>query len=90
MLIVIYNFLQDSESMYLKEIYLYPDIMDFGERITFSFKRESRSLYNYIERHLKKMKYQTINLKKFALFAKKNLFSKVISIAAIYFALVFL
>ncbi|ENB4892349.1 hypothetical protein ACGLQ7_004111 [Escherichia albertii] len=46
--------------------------MDFGERITFSFKRESRSLYNYIERHLKKMKYQTINLKKICFVCQKE------------------
>ncbi|EFO1265255.1 hypothetical protein DXV24_19000 [Escherichia albertii] len=62
--------------MYLKEIYLYPDIMDFGEKITFSFKRESRSLYNYIERHLKKMKYQKINLKNLLCLPKRTSFRK--------------
>lgn len=58
--------------MYLKEIYLYPDIMDFDKTITFSFKRESRSLCNYIERHLKKMKCQTINFKKICFVCQKE------------------
>ena len=45
--------------MILNEIYLYPEILDFGEKIAFPFKLQTRSLCNYIERFVKKEKYQT-------------------------------
>ncbi|EDQ7230751.1 hypothetical protein XL92_004257 [Salmonella enterica subsp. enterica] len=50
--------------MILKEIYLYPELLDYGEEITFLFKKQSRSLCNYIERHLKSIKYQTADFKR--------------------------
>ncbi|EBS7636927.1 hypothetical protein CDR68_25120, partial [Salmonella enterica] len=58
--------------MILKELYLYPEILDYGEDITFLFKRQSRSLCNYIERYLKKIKYKTDSFKRICFVCQKE------------------
>ncbi|WP_330983697.1 MULTISPECIES: hypothetical protein [Enterobacterales] len=58
--------------MILKEIYLYPEILDYREEITFLFKKQSRSLCNYIERYLKAVKYQTDDFKRICFVCQKE------------------
>ncbi|AZI92186.1 hypothetical protein AB1P82_000350 [Salmonella enterica subsp. enterica serovar Senftenberg] len=50
--------------MILKEIYLYPETLDYDDSFTFPFKLQTRSLCNYIERYIKNLKYKTPDFKR--------------------------
>lgn len=45
--------------MILKEIYLYPEVMDYGEELTYQFKDLTRPLCNYLGRKVKEAKCET-------------------------------
>ncbi|AXA58032.1 hypothetical protein ACNT2N_04170 [Pseudomonas thivervalensis] len=50
--------------MILKEIYLYPDLGEFSDEIIHPFRDQSRSICNFLERHLSAEKFETPNFKK--------------------------
>ncbi len=58
--------------MIFKEIYLYPELSDYGKDINFPFKEQTRSLCNYLEKYIKSEKYQTTNFKRVCFVGRKN------------------
>lgn len=50
--------------MILKEIYLYPDLVEFSDDIIHPFRDQSRSICNFLERSLSAEKFETPNFKK--------------------------
>lgn len=45
--------------MILKEIYVYPDLVEFPQELTSSFRDYSRHICNYLERALRLIKFET-------------------------------
>lgn len=58
--------------MILKNIYLFPELSDYGREITYPFKEQTRSLCNFIERRLKEIKYLTEGYKTVCFVGKKK------------------
>jgi hypothetical protein len=58
--------------MILKEIYLYPDLVDFHEDVVNPFRDQSRSICNYLERQLKPIKFKTEGFKRICFIGKTN------------------
>ena len=46
--------------MILRDIYLYPDLVEFPQELTSTFRYQTRSLCNFLERNvLKRLKFET-------------------------------
>lgn len=58
--------------MILKEIYLYPELSDYGKEITFPFKEQTRSLCNYLERFIRLEKIHTEKFKRVCFVGRKK------------------
>jgi hypothetical protein len=58
--------------MILKELYLYPDLVDFKDDIVHPFRDQSRSICNYLERVLKPIKYDTKGFKRICFIGKNK------------------
>lgn len=58
--------------MILKELYLYPDLVEYEKDIVYPFKYQSRSICNYLERHLKKIKFNTDGFKRVCFVGKSK------------------
>lgn len=58
--------------MILKEIYLYPDLIEFDKSVVGIFRDQSRSICNYIERHLKAIKFKSEGFKRICFVGKKK------------------
>ncbi|MBI0549576.1 hypothetical protein [Pectobacterium parmentieri] len=58
--------------MILKDIYLYPDVLDYGEELTYPFKELTRSLCNYLGRSIKQAKYDTTGFNRVCFIGRKN------------------
>lgn len=52
------------KTMILKEIYLYPELTEYGDDIIHPFRDQSRSICNFLERSLSVEKVETPNFKK--------------------------
>jgi hypothetical protein len=58
--------------MILKELYLYPDLVDYNDEIVHPFRDQSRSICNYLERHLKLIKFNTEGFKRICFIGKSE------------------
>lgn len=58
--------------MILKELYLYPDLIDFEDDIVHPFRDQSRSICNYLERQLKPVKFNAEGFKRICFIGKKK------------------
>ncbi|WP_064792209.1 hypothetical protein [Shewanella woodyi] len=58
--------------MILKELYLYPDLVDFKDNIVHPFRDQSRSICNYLERVLKQIKYDSKAFKRICFIGKSQ------------------
>lgn len=58
--------------MILKEIYLYPDLVDYAGSIVHPFRDQSRSICNYLERRLKRIKFDAEGFKRICFVGKKE------------------
>jgi len=58
--------------MNLKEIYLYPDLVEYENEIVHPFRDQSRSICNYLERQLKPIKFNAKNFKRICFIGKSK------------------
>ena len=58
--------------MILKELYLYPDLVDFSSDIVRPFRDRSRSICNFLEREIGKIKFQTEGFKRICFIGKAS------------------
>lgn len=58
--------------MILKDIYLYPEVQDYGEEITYPFKELTRSLCNYLGRKVKEAKCETAGFNRVCFIGRKE------------------
>ncbi|AOR63385.1 hypothetical protein [Pectobacterium wasabiae] len=58
--------------MILKHIYLFPELDDYGKEITYSFKEQSRSICNFLERKIKDLKYSSEGFRAVCFVGKKH------------------
>ena len=58
--------------MILKEIYLYPDLVEYENNTVHTFRYQSRSICNYLERTLKKIKFNTDGFKRICFIGKST------------------
>lgn len=58
--------------MILKELYLYPDLVDFDDGITRAFRDQSRSMCNYLERQLKSIRFDAVGFKRICFVGKSD------------------
>ncbi|MBN3231319.1 hypothetical protein [Pectobacterium brasiliense] len=58
--------------MILKDIYLYPEVLDYGEEITYPFKELTRSLCNYLGRKVKEAKCETAGFNRVCFIGRKE------------------
>lgn len=56
--------------MILKELYLYPDLVEFEDAIVHLFRDQSRSICNYLERQLKPVKFDADGFKRICFIGK--------------------
>lgn len=58
--------------MILKNIYLFPELDDYGREVTYPFKEQSRSICNFLERKIKDLKYNTEGFRTVCFVGKKH------------------
>ncbi|AOR61172.1 hypothetical protein [Pectobacterium parmentieri] len=58
--------------MILKDIYLYPELLDYGEEITYPFKELTRSLCNYLGRKVKEARCETAGFNRVCFVGRKE------------------
>ena len=58
--------------MILKELYLYPDLVEFEDDIVHPFRDQSRSICNYLERQLKPVKFDANGFKRICFIGKNE------------------
>lgn len=58
--------------MILKELYLYPDLVEYEQSTVNPFRDQSRSICNYLERHLKKIKFNANGFKRICFVGKRK------------------
>lgn len=58
--------------MILKQIYIYPDLVEFPIKVTGPYRDKSRHFCNYIERELKALKYQAHGFNKICIVGFSN------------------
>ncbi|SIO92802.1 hypothetical protein [Vibrio spartinae] len=56
--------------MILKELYLYPDLVEYSDEIVHPFRDQSRSICNYLERELKLVKFDANGFKRICFIGK--------------------
>ncbi len=56
--------------MILKELYLYPDLVEYSDNVTDPFRDQSRSICNFLERELKPVKFKTSGFKRICFIGK--------------------
>jgi len=63
--------------MILKEVYLYPDLTEYSDEIIHPFRDQSRSVCNFLERHLSAEKFETVGFKKICFVGTKHTMQEV-------------
>ncbi len=58
--------------MKLKELYLYPDLVEYTDDVICPFRDQSRSICNFLERRLQSIMYKTEGFKKICIIGKSN------------------
>lgn len=58
--------------MILKELYLYPDLVEYEKGTVYPFRDQSRSICNYLERQLKKIKFNADGFKRICFVGKSK------------------
>lgn len=58
--------------MILRELYLYPDLVEFQDDIVCLFRDQSRSICNYLERQLKPVKFDANGFKRICFIGKNE------------------
>jgi hypothetical protein len=58
--------------MILKELYLYPDLVEFNDEVVHPFRDQSRCICNYLERRLKSVKFVTNDFKRICFVGKRK------------------
>ena len=56
--------------MILKEVYLYPDLVEYPDKIVHPFRDQSRSICNFLERQLKAFKFNADGFKRICIIGK--------------------
>lgn len=56
--------------MILKEFYLYPDLVEYSNEVTYPFRDQSRCICNYLERQIKRLKFKTNGFKRICIKGK--------------------
>ncbi|WDE08763.1 hypothetical protein SG34_033225 [Thalassomonas viridans] len=62
--------------MILKELYLYPDLVEYSDNVVDPFRDQSRSICNFLERELKPVKFKTNGFKRICFIGKSVANSK--------------
>ena len=58
--------------MILKELYLYPDLVEFPDEIVHPFRDQSRSICNFLERELQTIRFSADGFKRICIVGKSS------------------
>ncbi|AYH20923.1 hypothetical protein C5E22_22180 [Pectobacterium parmentieri] len=58
--------------MILKNIYIFPELEDYGKEIVYPFKEQSRSICNFLERKIKDLKYNSKGFRSVCFVGKRH------------------